>query len=382
MSNNVQITGKMCYELHQELLSNGVKNTTKTDDLIAVIGGIDIILSHYLAASMTNKAKHSTLNNIQLQQIYEILSKCNKKLIVKELKEEHTNELIFHFNKDHTYLHLLFGVYANKIIHSFIYNKSFLYPMFIIANIGFLQFFHGYIPDFFILIPAFVMWGIVFPWLILLVLSVNTKAFKMIVKSFDFWIKMLYMLLYTVTRFVYIHYYATNISEGRRHILWFIYDTIYASVRIIVILIWSSLDALQLPLYIKIYLGLLISIIYSLNALFISLYAQSNGDDSIIHLTDSIAISLISYCESSIRIVAIFLWKQTLMSILKRNRCILIKYSPFIQWFDSTNIEIQMNNQMYNSDVNKNISDTIRKTVEMTSCKTDQMENASGSEIP
>eukprot|EP01084_Bolivina_argentea_P186037 320729_1 len=140
MSNNVQITGKMCYELHQDLLSNGVKNTTKTDELITIIGGIDIILSDYLAASMANKMSQSTLNNMQLKQIYEILSNCNKQLNTKELKENthmfsQSNELIFHFNKDHTYLHLLFGVYADKIIHSFIYNKTFLYPLFLIINI-------------------------------------------------------------------------------------------------------------------------------------------------------------------------------------------------------------------------------------------------------
>eukprot|EP00483_Globobulimina_turgida_P010800 UN10821 len=216
--------------------------------------------------------------------------------------------------------------------------------MFVLVNSGFLQFFRGYIADLFIIIPAFVMWMFVIPWLILLFLSVNIKAFKMITKSFDFWFKVVYMIIFVVTRFIYIQYISIHVETSRRNIFWFIYDALYGFVRLFTILLWSSLDALQLPLYIKIYLGLLIAIVYSLNALFITLFAESNGDDSIIHIGNSISISLISYIESSIRIVAIFMWKQTILSILKKNRCILIKYSPFIQWFDNDKSKSKSNN--------------------------------------
>ena len=39
---------------------------------------------------------------------------------------------------------------------------------------------------------------------------------------------------------------------------------------------------------------------------------------------------------TAMQVLSIFIWKQVFLSVLKRNRCILIKYSPFIEWHDET----------------------------------------------
>merc|ERR1712083_789745 len=42
--------------------------------------------------------------------------------------------------------------------------------------------------------------------------------------------------------------------------------------------------------------------------------------------------------DHALRVVTIFLWKQTITSFVNRkhNRCIIIKYSPWIEWVDSS----------------------------------------------
>eukprot|EP01083_Nonionella_stella_P016102 45026_1 len=317
------------------------------------MGGIDAILSHYLSTT-------ASLTTQQLQQIHAIMSSKNeiqhytpKETI--DLEDTSSNELVLSFDVNDTYLHLLFGShYGSMIINRFVYNKRFLYPMFVLVNVGFLQFFREYISDLFITIPAFVMWSVVAPWLLLLLLSMNIKAFKMISTSFDFWMKIIYMIIYASTRFIYVHYITIYVEESRKSMTWFIYDIIYSCMRILVILVWSSLDALQLPLYVKIYLGLLISIIYSLNTLVVALHIESETDDSIIHITDSLSISLMSFIDSSIKIVCMFLWKQTILSILRKNRCILIKHSPFIQWTHEQDCTEKQNQHKSHNSCNHN----------------------------
>lgn len=59
-------------------------------------------------------------------------------------------------------------------------------------------------------------------------------------------------------------------------------------------------------------------------------------DDVIIRVKYvNLSISCMSMVGSSHQIISIFLWKQSILSWMKKGRCILIKYSPHIKWIEN-----------------------------------------------
>ena len=167
----------------------------------------------------------------------------------------------------------------------------------------------------------------------------------MIYTTFDWWVKLINITLYVVLKVVYIHVQSTSIVDSRKSTAWLIYDIFYALFQILVILIWSSLDALQFRQKMMLYFGVCISLIFTLTTIYISIWSSSHSDDdddSVVYFGDDRSISLISLMDSALRVVTIFLWKQTIVSIVNRKhkKCILISYTPFIEWVETLNSDL------------------------------------------
>jgi len=301
-------------------------------------------------------------------------------------------ELTIHFETNNTYLAKLFGPQrASKIINGFIFRNTILYPMLVICNIGFLSVIQKLLSqidssidevlDPFVIYPSYGMWAIISPWAFLLFLSVNLKSFGMIWRSFDWFIKIINITLYVVLKVLYIHVQSTSVLDSRKTTPWLIYDIFYALFQILVILIWSSLDALQFRRVVMLYFGIVISLIFTLSTIYMTLWASSHDeddDDSVVYITDSVSISLISMMDSALRVVTIFLWKQTIVSIVNRKhkKCILIKYSPFIEWVDTDsppNDQQRMEQQIENN-IAVNGQETADGPVDEETTKADAIE--------
>lgn len=105
---------------------------------------------------------------------------------------------------------------------------------------------------------------------------------------------------------------------------------------ILLITIFSSLDGYSASRGFKFTLGLLMSLLFTIIAIHSS-FTYQKEDSSIIHIGKHLFFSLRSMQASGLRVLSIFLWKQTILTIIKKDKCINIRHSPFIKWIDLQN---------------------------------------------
>eukprot|EP01084_Bolivina_argentea_P287680 493631_1 len=127
----LSVTKQKALKLHQESLERDGNNDNKSEDLLQAIGGIDAVLDHYLSR------ENNILNEAQINQIYQILSKPSKynepnnvnttsniQIPTKCKKNDSLNpETTIYLQCEYTFLHLLFPYVMAENVIKFIYHK-------------------------------------------------------------------------------------------------------------------------------------------------------------------------------------------------------------------------------------------------------------------
>ena len=316
------------------------------NELTEALGGAHNILTMIL------RSQDIQLNDHQLIKIHNIIKTKTKILPANvtqnDMKQIHEDECpqewTYCFDKDNTYLHTIFGqdygqkifdiVYCKKSVTTLIICLVFSwisYPIFHYLNMHILRYIIGDI-----------IYCISIPLTIFILLSANRKCFRLTLESFDFWLKLFYFLQFEVAQIVY-YYTIIDSSEWEDYQIEpgsveYKLDVSLYSLRSIQILLLAigfiSLDALQWKLWTKISAGIGIGILFTIDAIQYTFFSDLYGNDnSVIHIQSlDVSISVISVMASAMQILSIFIWKQVILSIIKKNRCILIKYSPYIRW--------------------------------------------------
>ena len=149
--------------------------------------------------------------------------------------------------------------------------------------------------------------------------------------------------LITVFICYWIYYYFVKINEWNYSIGWIFIDILFSIVSMLVIILFSTFDALQLQLYHRIIGGFAIIIMLTVYSIYYNLQLYVDGDDSVIKIPFiGIGISLLSNAGSSLQILLIFAWKQTIVGIFRQRRCSSIKYTPYFRWIDDGDIESKL----------------------------------------
>ena len=163
----------------------------------------------------------------------------------------------------------------------------------------------------------------------LIILSNNRQAFKLSISNFVFWIK----IFFYAQGLAAFWWRYTLIYGGKLTAFEVLDDILLAMAMTSCVVIFGSLDGLQMSRRMKIGFGIMISTACSIVTIYNSLWVDESAyEESLVEITKDIQFSLISLEISSMRVVMIFFWKQTLLTILKRNECVNIKHAPCMKW--------------------------------------------------
>ena len=321
---SVDISRESLYEYHTNMIKEGNNNENISIELLQHLGGIDNILSYYLS-------NDKDLNQDQIQKIYQSLSSNN-------IGSENTNKNTITTSKSHdmiegdiitnifdpidTYLNHIFGLNIGPKIQQIIYNK-------LLMTIHAILLMYTIISIFFvdktqlngIIFCILDLWFIIN--LLILIMTVNKIAFELINKSFEFWFKILYAILGSIAT-LYSRYFTENLS-------WFFVSMMTSLAEIFAVTLFSMIDGLQWSLKSKTIIGILFTIYYIIWAILDELYLPT-ARSVVIPISNDIAIEMASIAASAYRVLAIFICKQTIKSMLRKDRATIINYSPFIKW--------------------------------------------------
>eukprot|EP01084_Bolivina_argentea_P303009 523095_1 len=326
---------------YEQSISNNNTNSKHTKELVDILGGIDTILKHYINIS---KKHDQLLNQEQMKQICDIISTTNStnfhkhkthqlilsnELDLDQLEEsnKNANTVTYYFHKSDTFLHLIFtDIIADKLIF-ILFHKLFISSLCIMGSLWslvtiFFDNMHS-VKWFFILETIFQISVIIV--LLLIILSSNKKAFFLITKEFDFWIKLYYSMGNMTANAIYIN--ALNFERNR-----IIYINMSNVLLTLLVILFSIFEAYHVSWKTVTIVGLVISSIITLQALRFTIWYDE--PEKYVEIESiGMKIGLLAYFSAAVRILSIFLWKQTIMSAWVRGKsCVSIYETPKLQW--------------------------------------------------
>eukprot|EP01083_Nonionella_stella_P111553 327284_1 len=305
--------------------------------IIHILGGIDVVLDEFLRET---DDVHITQN--QLYRLHQLFSTPQNKYgaLTKLFSMQHDEDYIDFtthiFDDSCTYLHDFLGnILATKILN--ILHSAWPHVIFFVFVTGFVVLRiwcanHIVFPLYTLICTGFISHFYVIFWL----LSVNKKGIVLVMQTFEFWLKSanitIGLVLLTMNHYV-LKIWGDDSWGNMNHKYLRLAGHIATFFNgVLVIIIISMFDALRISRSSKVLFSVTAAIGTTIMCIYSEYMTYFNGNDSMIYVTNSIGLSLLSLQQNAMEIIAIFSWKQAILTIVKRGRCVLIKHSPYIEW--------------------------------------------------
>eukprot|EP01084_Bolivina_argentea_P125586 222479_1 len=292
---------------HKKLMNNGHNIDDKTMELIDIFGGIDVVLQHYLSEKCNSKLTQSQLCDIN----YILLS-------TDEDEDTHNMEDIgtLYISPNNTFLHqCLNHNLSSKIINIIFGNYCSFGMTLIVILLAVLPWFHsGYL-------TGFIWWiviGILGVYVILILLSLNRTITNHVMSSFEFWFKFIYFIKYCIC-------YEIYMTHWKIPIYYTVLFNILNFVFLMFIIEYSLIDALRASVLFKATFMIIGSIGMSIWAFVWTFYWTELFVSHKLFNTD-VHFDIGALGASSLRILSVFMVKQTIYSIYKKSESTSIKH--------------------------------------------------------
>eukprot|EP01083_Nonionella_stella_P072424 195325_1 len=332
------VTKELLESVHRRQLVNGKTNNDHQEAIIKALGGIDDILQHLLRSNVI-------LDQPQLNSLHRIIintaHKNQRETTINALSQPQE----FEDNKYHqTYTYtfkeedsLLFSIFgqenANKILHALNGKivKSILVLLLGVWLVLGLLTLYGLSWDVY-----FIYWSFLAvlssSYILVWILYLNKEAMKLVLKQFEFWFKIFYLIQYLIANAILSSYY------GDPPYLTCTYFIFFAAL-LFIVMIFDAINTKKSnklmisSVAVAVFAWRALDLMY--NAFYGDPYGFEKATSVTIHLPyfdDKATISIVDICSNSAQILAIFLFKQLISTIRKPNQALVIKTRPFIEY--------------------------------------------------
>eukprot|EP01083_Nonionella_stella_P056144 148011_1 len=277
-------------------------------------------------------------NADQMQQIMEIINGASQKVQRHmDAKNEDACALKFEyvFDVNHTFLHSVFGETNGQTMKQIVDHKLVLILLIISGNIWFvLRFLFGLGSIIYNVYNITVICLLWLPWIVFKHLLFNTVAFKLCLQTFDFWLKVVYGLMFSVALFF--RDTPDNIIINGVTLI-NISGSIYLIANVSLISYVSSFDAVYSTKTNKLVISIFMAFVFSFWYIYSQFLFTDEDDFKVsIQLSNGVnMLSMQSLIVSASRILAIFFWKQSILTWKGKGRAVTIARAPNITWIDT-----------------------------------------------
>ena len=366
-----QVSRSSLLEYHQQQLDNNQNNDDQSSELLDVLGGVDHILHEYLQNN-TIQLTDEQLTNIHqiitpstdtkimsqtttisvpvhnqtitklptgvlLTKSQTILNPSNS--VVDTLEDDYDKSDAFYyvFDENMTYLHKYFGYeWAQKLL-SILHHKimeimmGLTMALYLVLLVGY---FGTILYALYTIICSLLLW---IPFCCVWLLSVNIEGRRIVCKSFEFWFKIVYAFGHMIT--INIINYGYESDSFEIPYLSMIATSLIGIVIILAIAVMGLFDAVKMNKIWKIIVSGLCAVIAIMWTVLQQMNAYQEGD-VYMEIGGGVGFSLTSIQISTTRVLAIFLTKQAYNTWKrsKKNKCVSMKYTPFIKWINSKDV--------------------------------------------
>ena len=339
-----------------EITKNGNPSDIPITELVQLLGGINKIMNVMLKAPNHSM---STNDRIKMQQLLQRhLQKPSEVISDNQKSREHVQKPSLDINELDRVPAFPKRVRSwspvaqdvgwtldpkNNILHDlsprlehFIFSKYMLVILFVFGALIVLLPAEGMIMEIFTIV---VTWLCFIPWDIAALMSVNREMIPRIVSEVDTWIKSITMVIAMVYTLIY------NIMSSEDSMALHIAFSITAATNLsLLIIVLCSIDGIhQWGTKARIFLVMTFAAFASFWSVIFHFFAEERivtipalGEWSSFSIRDRVATAW--------EILFIFLWKEAFLTWRRhRNRCITIRYAPFIDWNGQSGSQLSEN---------------------------------------
>lgn len=178
------------------------------------------------------------------------------------------------------------------------------------------------------------------PFQLAWLLSANKYAFKMVIGTFEFWVKVSQTTAYgALLMYIYWVHFISEFQIIENPPLSMAYTVVGALNSISVVALTSAFDAVPyIERKYQVVICCLICIIYLVASVYTAIYWIHGpmGDFSVIRVTPMLAFSLAGISMNMSRTISLFYAKQAVNLLMRiresSNKAVSVKYAPIIEW--------------------------------------------------
>ena len=322
-----------------DVLISGSNHDHLTDEIVAALGGIDKMLNEYIRITREYE-NEELLSRPEMQNITNTISAVPnappETIFDKLYRRAKLMDNTFHFSSSDTVWHSICTKHTADRIVSALFSKYIVTVVCVVFFIGMfcaMSTIWGMVPESHVQFLGGVILmtaPILLTFLISAILSCNIPSLVLILTTFDFWVKLGYSIICAVT-------YAILLTRGSLVGVSGIWLAVYygfSSITVLLVLTISLIEGLHGNWKVAVMFGACLSLVYSCLAITRTFNLNDFGEQEL-NLGFGFSIELNEWVASSLRVLSLFLWRQTLMSAYTRgNWCICIYLSPYIKWTD------------------------------------------------
>lgn len=316
-----------------------------TADIVTILGGIDGILHDYIRIS-TEYENEELLTSSQMQRISDLISDSERAQTVRNDAVSHTiwdkmyrmaklKSDIFHLSRSETLLHSIVlerhSHYVDRLVKWVFSKYALMTSMIVILPLIIL----GFINRGAWFSPVWLTVQIIFIlYLLLCTLTCNKPVFYLVLSGFDFWIKIGYGIASAVCLMILARVWKTTGTS-----IEIMTADVGAITLVFIIVMVSLIEGYAVSWKLSFCLGLVMSSFASYRAIQLTLFTDKS-DEVAIELSMGITFEIMAFYASSMRVLSLFLWKQTLMAAYTRGECCICIYlTPRIKWVSRNETE-------------------------------------------
>ena len=326
------ISKSLLYKLHHQQICNNQTNEINQNQLIVALGGIDNILSHYLSPE-----NHIELSQTQLNSINNILNAPSS-----DMESNTSYSSILSFNKKDTMLHKILDPLSAQILTNFIQHGRTVsvlvfgaIVLFLWMSItGFLDLFMHQNPKWtlcfvYLLIYSFI---VMMMYAVIYLLTANIEGVKLEMSRFLFWFKVTSTLKFIITWLMLYWYFGIfKPHHGVSKLMFIVVQLSCCIVLFLLVVALCIIDSIYMSRRMKILWNIILCLLWTTMTLRHIFYPPIH-DTSIIEIGNGLSISILSLEMDTLKVLAIFFWKQAIYLMLNPNKCVNIRKSPYFSW--------------------------------------------------
>ena len=169
-------------------------------------------------------------------------------------------------------------------------------------------------------------------YFMMIILSMNRTAMRQCMSQFVFWFQ-IYKAVESSLWIYFIHYIL--LKDESIKVIELVADSFYSIGVTLFIVVFAATDAWHVSRNVKLFVTITGSFSIAYGAIYTTFLAPELVQDTSFSIIKGYTMDAQTLHAGSNQVLALFMLKQAILTLIKKDECVTIRYAPYVEWKDS-----------------------------------------------